>query len=62
MGGICKNVQCPRTKCIEMAVWLYPNVIKDFIKFIFFLNESLIRNAAVMWEMVTGERRRLFGG
>lgn len=45
-----------------MAVWLYPNVIKDFINFIFFLNESLIRNAAVMWEMVTGERRRLFGG
>lgn len=55
-------MQCPRTKCIEMAVWLYPNVIKDFINFIFFLNESLIRNAAVMWEMVTGERRRLFGG
>lgn len=30
LGGTCNDVQCPRNKCIKMAVWLYPNVIKNY--------------------------------
>lgn len=34
LGGTWNNVQCPRNKCVEMGVWLYPNVIKDYTYFL----------------------------